>query len=375
MAAPSGIWQGLECPLPDELEVVVFGPGVAECVVAHVGEGRWIVVDSCVNPASKRAVALDYFDAIGIDVASAVKLVVATHWHDDHVRGIADVYTASRSAAFACSAALQCDEFFTLVDAGRRALFVAQSSGLDELRYVLDELQRRSPAVRREAIAPVCAVEACVLYRDDTGGLPAVLWAMSPSPATVQLAQHELASLIPRPGTPIRRIVRPTPNKDSVVVWVEVGGVRLLLGADLEESENPAAGWQAIVASDRLPAGKAAVVKVPHHGSENADNADIWRSRIDRLPWAVLTPFTKSDLPRTTDLRRLRDRTDELYCTAKRSSPPPRRARPVDDLARQVTKRRRVIAARMGFVRLRADLPAVGAPFRVSLHGAAYRVA
>lgn len=37
-------------PVADELEVSVFGPGVGESVVVHLGHGDWMVVDSCLNP-------------------------------------------------------------------------------------------------------------------------------------------------------------------------------------------------------------------------------------------------------------------------------------------------------------------------------------
>lgn len=74
-----------------------------------------MIVDSCVQ--SNRQPALDYLHAMDVDPAVAVKLVVATHWHDDHVRGIADVLATCRTAAFACSAALSPDELLQTIGA------------------------------------------------------------------------------------------------------------------------------------------------------------------------------------------------------------------------------------------------------------------
>ena len=372
MAAKSGIWAGLTKPNDDELEVVVFGPGVGECIVLHLGMGRWIVVDSCVNPKTKRPVALDYFDAIGLD-PGAVRLVLATHWHDDHVKGISDLFSVTPNAKFACSQALDYDEFFTLIGVGRRAPFVSQSSGLDEFRYMLDELTRRSTKVRPEAVAPIFASEAQVLYQSSTG-LEAKLWAMSPSPATIQLAQHAIARLVPSPGSPPLKIVRQTPNADSVVAWTEVAGVRVLLGADLEDTANAATGWKAIVESERLPEGKALVVKVPHHGSKNAHNEDVWERRIEPHAIAAVTPFTKQGLPRSTDLKRMVAKSGEVYCTAKRGKLP-RRSSAVDTLAARVAKNRRVLVGKLGFVRLRLSLSSTKMDVNVSVHGGAYKVA
>jgi glyoxylase-like metal-dependent hydrolase (beta-lactamase superfamily II) len=74
-------------PLRDEAEVSVFGPGFGECVVVHIGRGEWVVVDSCLDAESGRPVALEYLKQLGVDVATQVSLVIATHWHDDHIWG------------------------------------------------------------------------------------------------------------------------------------------------------------------------------------------------------------------------------------------------------------------------------------------------
>ena len=34
-------------PASDVFEVSIFGPGKGESIVVHIGNGRWIVVDSC----------------------------------------------------------------------------------------------------------------------------------------------------------------------------------------------------------------------------------------------------------------------------------------------------------------------------------------
>ena len=117
-------------PRDDELEVTLFGPGFGESVVLHVGDGKWLIVDSCIHPESSLPAALDYLFQLKVDVNEAVKLVVATHWHDDHIRGISGVFNACQSAELVISGALQVDEFLKLV-----ALYqdrqVAKSSASD----------------------------------------------------------------------------------------------------------------------------------------------------------------------------------------------------------------------------------------------------
>ena len=92
---PSGFWgvtnRGEADPAPctDEVELTLLGPGYGESVVVHIGQGRWVIVDSCITDA-REPQALDYLLSIGVDPAAAVTLIVATHWHDDHIRGMAN---------------------------------------------------------------------------------------------------------------------------------------------------------------------------------------------------------------------------------------------------------------------------------------------
>jgi hypothetical protein len=47
-------------PVPDELELSVFGRGYGEAICIHLGDGDWILIDSCINPATRRPAALSY---------------------------------------------------------------------------------------------------------------------------------------------------------------------------------------------------------------------------------------------------------------------------------------------------------------------------
>lgn len=103
-------------PRSDELEVSIFGPGFGECVLIHAGEGAWLVVDSCMNRSARKPAALAYFDEIATDPTKSVELILATHWHDDHVAGIDKIVEACPQARFWCSEALKCEEFLALLE-------------------------------------------------------------------------------------------------------------------------------------------------------------------------------------------------------------------------------------------------------------------
>src|SRR5262245_58961005 len=54
-------------PASDEVEISLFGPGIGECSVVHLGGGQWMVVDSCIDRSTRRPVALEYLAEIGVD--------------------------------------------------------------------------------------------------------------------------------------------------------------------------------------------------------------------------------------------------------------------------------------------------------------------
>src|SRR4051812_22448018 len=97
-------------PSPTELEVSLFGPGVGESIVIHLADDRWIVVDSCRDKDSS-CVPLTYLQSLGVALDAAVTDVVATHAHDDHIRGISQLLEAATGATLSVPSAATRYEF------------------------------------------------------------------------------------------------------------------------------------------------------------------------------------------------------------------------------------------------------------------------
>ncbi len=316
---------------------------------------------------------MEYLRGFGNDTLDRVKLIVATHWHDDHIRGLTTVLRLGLSAEFSCSAALDTENFRTLV--GLADENIPQHSGVDEFAAIFRLLlERRNARMARALIAPMLAIANRRLLRK-TGdcAFPLSITAISPSDGTVKSAFRDIAAWLPRAGDPQQRIVNRPPNHTSVVLWIEAGNKRALLGADLEHTQGTGDGWNAILSTsqDRTP---AAIFKVPHHGSSNADCEEVWRQLLTPEPIAVVTPFSGSGLPRDTDLRRLRARTPELFCTAMGAGKPPQRDSTVERQIRQLVKTRRVIEGRPGHVRVRWSVTDDKALPVIELFNGAYRV-
>jgi hypothetical protein len=300
-------------PADDELEVSIFGPGVGECVVVHLGGGRWMVVDSCLNPTTKEPVALEYLRLLGVVVERDVAAVVVTHWHDDHTRGASEVLDACTEAEFWCSAALSKREFFELVaSAGQLSLRTSGGSGVDEMARVFDVLRARRSGRRGRVVSPEYAAVNRVVYRSAARvGVPACsVEALSPSSAS---QTRGFLSFAPRLRAPKRSIPNPGPNELSVALHVQFGSTAALLGADLEVGSSDDVGWRAVVRNPRLPPVKANIVKVPHHGSVGADHEPVWAMMIEKEPSVGVTPFHSSGLPGAPDVARLRSRTAQVF--------------------------------------------------------------
>lgn len=178
--------------------------GQGDALVVNLGDGAGLVVDAGPDPA----LVDRCLDHLGVE---RVPLLVLTHFHADHVDGLAGVLDGRTVGSVLASPLREPAEQVDLV--------AAQTRGMS----VVDALPGQSGSWGQATWQ--------------------VLWP---------------AELIRGEGS--------DPNNASVVLLVEVSGVRLLLTGDVE----PAA--QAAMLRDHLVP-QADVLKIPHHGSRYQDAA------------------------------------------------------------------------------------------------------
>jgi beta-lactamase superfamily II metal-dependent hydrolase len=346
-------------PRRDEFEVSIFGPGIGECVVLHLGENEWIVIDSCLDKTSEEPVALQYFRHLGITVENAVKLIAVTHWHDDHIRGTSKLLNECQQAAFVCPVAFLADEFSKLIDAFHtRFLSLTMDSGTDEFAEIMMLLRREhaGPRPQAERLRYAIADKVLLKMHDPQRAFPVTMYALAPSDASVTLALNSFRELLPKEKTPKRRAVALFPNHVSAAFWVTAGDSHVLLGGDVEVGGNDGLGWRAVIKSTTRPAGRAAVVKVPHHGSKSAYHAPMWEKMTDPDPVALLTPFASGakPLPSDENIKTIKKHTHQLFCTGNpKGLKPPRRDSTSDKFIDSVVFSRRRIEGPMGHVCVR----------------------
>lgn len=235
---------------PPGWALIACDVGQGDGLVADNGDGHVIVIDTGPEPEPMRGC----LDRIG---ATAVDLVVLTHYHADHVGGLAAVLERP----------------------------VAQIRASP----VLDPPAEAARVARLAAGSRVPLGELRSGQRLTVGAVTADVW------------------------WPARRIdAGSVPNNGSVVLTMHVRGVTVLLTGDIERE----AVAQVLLESQHDPArwGRIDVLKVAHHGSSNRD--DRLLDRIDgRL--AVISVGEDNDHghPAPDTMKALQDRGFEVHRT------------------------------------------------------------
>lgn len=343
-------------PKADQIEVTLIGPGKGECALVHLGNNNWIVIDSCINSATHKPAALSYFQEIGVVPSEAVKLIIATHWHDDHIMGLHETLLQCSKAAFCASSAMTSEEFIAYVSTYEKRNMIKAGPGVQEIFDVQRLLASEKDPITMIKAAPNRRIFS--LPKDKSGhGEECIVWTVSPSDKQTDRFFTELTRLMPNVKETKHRATPQDPNHLTVVSIVEIGSISILLGGDLEETEDDETGWSVIVDSKERPQGKASIFKIPHHGSKNAHNHDLWEKMLVDSPFAILTPYNRGrkKLPSKDDVTRISGYTDKSYSTAKHDVARTKKSRPraVEKTIEGTVGKLRQIEPRTGVIRLR----------------------
>ena len=342
----------------------MIGPGYGESIIVHLGDGEWVIVDSCIqklDEGGSQSAAIAYLREIGVDPISQVSRVVATHWHDDHIGGLSQVVEECASAIFCCAMALREDEFigFASVYAEADPSPIARSTR--EIMDVLGFLESRGKV-------PAFLGRDTLVRRTERN---ISVYALSPSNERIRDFLARAAASMPALKATRTRIGDMSPNAIAIAMFIDLGTDAVLLGADVEET--PGGAWSTIVVSSEAMRGhRSSLYKLAHHGSDTAECAAIWDTLLLPAPFAILTPNTRLSrpLPSAEAVERILQRTPHAYSTARLTSTAPRRR----DIAVERTLREngwkiRAVEPKAGHVRLRRRLGDPTGEWSVELRG------
>lgn len=341
-------------PADDEIEISVFGPGYGESILVHIGDQQWFVIDSCIDFLSKEPASLNYLKKLNIDPSKVIKQIIITHWHDDHIKGIAQVINACPYASIICSAALQSDEFLKLSELyGCKTL--GGSLGLGEFKEIIEILIEKGFSTKKGTLIYTMA-DRLLFKRTLNNGKVCSIYSLSPSDLDFKAAQSQFLKFLPAGYLPPKRsLVATSPNYAAIVLWISIGETNFLLGSDLEESGNPLSGWSVILSSPVFSKEKAFFFKIPHHGSKTGHHPEVWTKLLYEDNICVLTPWQKGNdvLPKKEDVDRICSLSKEAYTTAHLRSSKIKRNHTVDKTIRETVRNIRAIETSTGHVRIR----------------------
>ena len=348
-------------PNHNEFEFTLLGPGYGECVVLHVGNGNWVVVDSYAD-SNGIPIAIKYLEGMGFDPAQSVILIVATHWHDDHIRGIANLVEICPNAKFCCATVLCDKEFLAVADALEKRPIAVAGSGVREIYRIFSRFINLG-------LQPVYALADRCVFAHDMGKI----WSLSPSDAKFQDFLRSVSRMLPSSGHPKKRIPSLSPNKTAIALWLEFGKIVVLLGADLDKR-----GWMDILESTGRPEGRASAFKVPHHGAKSGHEPAVWERMLEPDPLALLAPWCRGGrvLPNQRDVERLVMLTSNGWSSSEISrsnNRPKRRKRMVERTIRESEIQLRPIDRSLSAIRLRRQIK-MEEPWKVEKFGTACRL-
>jgi hypothetical protein len=314
-----------------------------------------------------------------MDAAKSVQLVLATHYHDDHMQGISKVFQTAVGAAFACTGAVRGPDFKEMLATWTGTRFLPGGSGIDELHSVMAELKKRT--TNSLCVAPKLASVDKTIWpiHGKPNPLAMSIKSLSPSDAAVLATLSRLKGVAPASAKTRRRLPNLQENDTSVVLSVEAAGHRVLLGGDLLVRADRSFGWLAVVDDHACVDARHHAFKVPHHGSPTGDHDEVWNKLTVEQACAVTTPcvYGRVRLPSVADCQRILVRTQSAFLSAP---PLPAKFRDsnkaVEKTVREATRSVQFVPGKYGHVRLRkrVDEPPA-APWRVELFGAAMSMA
>lgn len=291
-----------DIPISTDISIILFGKGIGECVLVNIGDNRYVVIDSFINKNSGKPIALDYLESINVPFCN-IELIICTHWHQDHTEGIAEVIKNAPEAKFYISYINKEKNFLTYLTLGSNI----ENSTTHDLFEALNIVNRSNLYFARHN-------QVLLEYPDTefSHGKKIQLRAISPQ----QIEELDFIEHLSLPNSSENTYTFTSDNKISIATWLTIGEDAVLFGADLENVADSSKGWKAVINNHTFTNTKASIFKIPHHGSKNGHNNDIWTNLVDK-PISITSTYSRSHLPLETDIDRIKGLSKKFFVAGK----------------------------------------------------------
>lgn len=278
------------------LHVFVFGADKGEALAIALPDRGWVLVDGCKLDVDGEELfpALEAFTELRSGTDDDVELLVWTHPHADHYQGILEAIERHRPRRVG----------MTLVEAPAPGSASKELEALGTHHHLPADLRLQDVFSRVRS-----TLERVFFYWREE---PTARLLLSSQTTPITLGATSVIAFSPDPGAlrafyaqgipGLRTALKEKANEYSVVLGLEFGSTRIVLGGDLPvETPNGAQiphGWSRVEASAPQLASHGAY-KVSHHGSVAAIPSSFLGGARSR-EWLV-TPFAPQHLPLPTD--------------------------------------------------------------------------
>lgn len=331
--------------------------GYGESVVIQLGTDIWMVVDSCEDPDTKEPLPLLYLRSLGVNVETDVKLIVCSHWHNDHILGMDKLLEECKSAIFSFAITSDKDKFLKFIGLdARKDKIQSGTSSTDIMDRCLKIVEKRQTVVK-----PI--TQDRLLLNIDKENLNISVFALSPSDTVLREFALEISELM-KDYTPYdnKKIIIRTPNEKCVALQVSVNNHTAILGGDLEASSDNKHGWRCILNDCQCISKekKVSLFKIPHHGSRNAYEGGVWDVLFDENTLVgQLSPFMhgRTCIPTKEMLKIFLKKVKHLYITSYNiSSKPKKREHKQEKLIQKFNQTLQEVPYQKGIVENYIDL-------------------
>ena len=97
----------------------------------------------------------------------------------------------------------------------------------------------------------------------------------------------------------------------------------------------------------------------------------MWSQMVAQESISLVTSYTRSNLPKDSDLHRLKELSGALYLTTVREARPPRREKVVEQYIKSIARDRKIYQAELGHIQIRS---LGGNSFSVGLSSCAHQI-
>ncbi|MDZ7762071.1 MAG: hypothetical protein U5L00_17695 [Desulfovermiculus sp.] len=176
-----------------------------------LGQGTGSLSIPALIPVPGEVAPLRYLQDLGVEVERQVKHIVASHWHDDHTRGLSRLVEACSRARFWCPVAMTDKEFIQYAELHAETFSKQATGGTTEISRVFRVLHAQKR--RRSGIAPNVLIhqnQVCSIY------------SLSPSTDRHDDFLQNLAAQMPRVKSVQKRACALEPNLLSAAMWIDL---------------------------------------------------------------------------------------------------------------------------------------------------------